>query len=74
MPHRRCILKGVWQGSFHKNFMVMCVFVCVMEHRSEGSLDSPVLFLLFLVSIGTFLDQVVGLLLLALGDLLFKTD
>lgn len=54
--------------------MAMCVFVCVMEHRLEGSLDSPVLFLLFLVSIGTFLDQVVGLLLLALGDLLFKTD
>lgn len=54
--------------------MAMCVFVCVTEHGSEGSPDSPVLFLLFLVPIGTFLDQVVGLLLLALGDLLFKTD
>lgn len=59
-------------GGFHKNFLAMCVFVCVMEHRSEGSLDSPVLFLLFLVSIGTFLNQVVGWFLLALGALLFK--
>lgn len=61
-------------GSFLRNFMAMCVFVCGMEHRLEGSLDSPVLFLLFLVSIRTFLNQVVGLLLLALGALLFKTD
>lgn len=61
-------------GRLRKNFMVMCVFVCGMEHRPEGSLDSPVLFLSSLVSIGTFLNQVVGLLLLALGALLFKAD